>query len=136
MRPDPGGSVQSVETPLDRQIQESVNIEERSLRPRECLNLKSEWAGSKHPGLTIQRPKGVMREKDRDKKGQGGEGGWSETGAETGTDSVVDRVTAWGTGDRRGSKRDRGCTRQNVATQLRGQCNRQGVAADTETRRL
>ena len=48
------------QTPLDRQVQESVNIEEGAKSPRECLNLKNEWAGSKLPGISIQRPKGVM----------------------------------------------------------------------------
>ena len=47
-------------TPLDRQVQESVNIEYRSMCPSECLNLKNEWAGSKLPGLMIQRPKGEI----------------------------------------------------------------------------
>ena len=46
-------------TPLDRQVQESVNIEERARRSEECLNLKKEWAGSKLPVITIQKPKGI-----------------------------------------------------------------------------
>ena len=47
-------------TPLDRQVQESINIEERMSKVKECLNLKNEWAGSKIPGISIVKPKGVM----------------------------------------------------------------------------
>ena len=30
-------------------------------RKEECLNLKSEWAGSKLPGLAVTRPNGTSR---------------------------------------------------------------------------
>merc|ERR1712240_287130 len=72
-------------TPLDRQIQESVNIEERMSQIKECLNMKNEWAGSKIPGITIVKPKGVMgarrqvvngdreTDKDRDKHTHAGD---------------------------------------------------------------
>ena len=50
-------------TPMDRQVQESMNIIEESRKPGSCLNLKSEWAGSKIPGLQVKVPKG--KGKDR-----------------------------------------------------------------------
>ena len=46
-------------TPMDRQIQESVNILGASRNPPEALNLQSEWGGSKIPGLNVHTPKGV-----------------------------------------------------------------------------
>ena len=36
---------------LERQVQESVLIEKLAEEEKECLNLKSEWAGTKIPGL-------------------------------------------------------------------------------------
>ena len=44
---------------LERQIQESVMIEKLAQEEKECLNLKSEWAGSKIPGLRVNNPKGL-----------------------------------------------------------------------------
>ena len=44
---------------LERQIMESVLIEEVASNAEECLNMKSEWAGSKLPGLAVTRPKGT-----------------------------------------------------------------------------
>ena len=38
---------------LDRQVMESIKIEEVSSKPQEALNLKSEWGGSKLPGLQV-----------------------------------------------------------------------------------
>ena len=40
---------------------ESVLIEEVAKNTEECLNLKSEWAGSKLPVLAVTRPKGTSR---------------------------------------------------------------------------
>ena len=40
-------------TALARQVAESVMIEEVAGKPEECLNLKSEWAGSKLPGISV-----------------------------------------------------------------------------------
>ena len=34
-------------------------IEEVAGKPEECLNLKSEWAGSKLPGISVSKPKGT-----------------------------------------------------------------------------
>ena len=45
---------------LERQIKESVLIERTSEVRAQCLNLKSEWAGSKIPGLSVSNPKGVI----------------------------------------------------------------------------
>ena len=50
-------------TPMDRQIQESLNIIEESRKPGNCLNLKSEWAGAKIPGLAMDLPKGLAKDK-------------------------------------------------------------------------
>ena len=52
-------------TALERQVVESVRIEEISGNPLESLNLKSEWVGSKLPGLLVARPKGTARPKDK-----------------------------------------------------------------------
>ena len=41
-------------TALDQQVMEEV-----SANPLNSLNLKSEWGGSKLPGLQVTRPKGV-----------------------------------------------------------------------------
>ena len=48
-------------TPMDRQITESLNIILEARKPGNCLNLKSEWAGAKIPGLQVSTPKGVSR---------------------------------------------------------------------------
>ena len=61
-------------TPLDRQIWESVYIEELSKDPNVCLNLKNEWAGSKIPGLSVLNPKGTLKTKA---------GGHTSSGEET-----------------------------------------------------
>ena len=66
-------------TPLDRQVTESLNILKASKVPEECLNLKSEWGGSKLPDLQVTRPKGTSgkkegssgREEPQDTKNQG-----------------------------------------------------------------
>ena len=49
---------------LDRQVQESVMIEKMAEVSKECLNLKSEWAGSKIPGLRVSNPKGLVSNKE------------------------------------------------------------------------
>ena len=46
---------------LERQVMESVVIEEVAARKEECMNLKSEWAGSKLPGLAVTKPTGTSR---------------------------------------------------------------------------
>ena len=57
-------------TPLDRQVRESLNITKASACPDECLNLKSEWGGSKLPDLQIQTPKGVAKVRDPRKEAE------------------------------------------------------------------
>ena len=64
-------------TPLDRQISESLNIAKASTKPEECLNLKSEWGGSKLPSLLVSVPKGVGG-------GRPGPGNINEDSQETG----------------------------------------------------
>ena len=44
---------------LERQLQKSVLIEKLAEKEEECLNLKSEWAGTKIPGLRVNNPKGL-----------------------------------------------------------------------------
>ena len=51
-------------TALDRQVTESLNIITTSKVPEECLNLKSEWGGSKLPDLQVSRPKGTSGKKE------------------------------------------------------------------------
>ena len=48
-------------TPLDRQLQESLNIVRASANPQENLNQKSEWGGSKIPGILVRTPKGTSK---------------------------------------------------------------------------
>ena len=48
-------------TPLDRQVRESLNISLAAKQEEECLNLMSEWGGSKLPNLAVSVPKGVGR---------------------------------------------------------------------------
>ena len=57
--------VNKFHTALARQVAESVLIEEVANKPEECLNLKSEWGGSKLPGVTVSKPKGTSR-RDRE----------------------------------------------------------------------
>ena len=56
-------------TALERQVTESVRIENRMGKQEEVLNTKSEWAGSKLPGLSVKAPVGVG------KVGEGERGG-------------------------------------------------------------
>ena len=46
---------------LEIQVMESINIEKVSDK---CLNLKSEWAGFKIPGLRVFRSKGCITTKE------------------------------------------------------------------------
>ena len=41
----------------------SMNIDRCSQKKEECLNLNSEWTGSKIPGLRLSSPKGCISEK-------------------------------------------------------------------------
>ena len=53
------------QTALERQVMESIRIEEVSAKEEESLNLKSEWAGSKLPNLQVSRPKGTSGQQER-----------------------------------------------------------------------
>ena len=53
---------------LERQVLESIRIEEGNLNQEESLNLKSEWAASKLPGVLIRTPKGVGRPERKEEK--------------------------------------------------------------------
>ena len=53
---------------LERQVLESIRIEEGCLNQEESLNLKSEWASSKLPGMQIRTPKGVRRPERKEEK--------------------------------------------------------------------
>ena len=53
---------------LERQVLESIRIEEGNLNQEESLNLKSEWAASKLPGVLIRTPKGVGRPERMEEK--------------------------------------------------------------------
>ena len=46
-------------TALDRQVSESVRINEEMTKDEACLNLKSEWGGSKIPNINVMTPKGT-----------------------------------------------------------------------------
>ena len=64
---DHGGEIQPILmrtlsahlTPMERKIEEPMNIMEESRKQGSCLNLKSEWAGAKILGLQVKVPKGV-----------------------------------------------------------------------------
>ena len=56
-------------TAMDRQVQESLNICHETRKQGQYLNLKLEWARSKIPGLQVSLPKGVARDKAREKEG-------------------------------------------------------------------
>ena len=56
-------------TPMDRQIQESLNIIQEIRKEGSCLNQKSEWAGAKFPDLEVRVPKGVGKERNRGEEG-------------------------------------------------------------------
>ena len=58
---------------MERQIQESMNIIEESREEGTCLNLKSEWTGTKIPGLQVKVPKGVSSSKERVPEGKEGQ---------------------------------------------------------------
>ena len=53
---------------LERQVLESIRIEEGNINQEESLNLKSEWAASKLPGVLIRTPKGVGRPERKEEK--------------------------------------------------------------------
>ena len=42
-------------TAMDRQVTESINILEVARNQTEALNLRSEWAGAKIPGLDVAK---------------------------------------------------------------------------------
>lgn len=68
---------------LERQVQESVLIERTLEIENECLNLKSEWAGSKIPGLRVSNPKGLVSNKEGgevEEEGRGPHGMWGRGG--------------------------------------------------------
>ena len=71
-------------TPMDRQIQESLNIIQETKKEGSCLNQKSEWAGAKIPDLEVRVPKGVARPR-KDTEGR--------TGLE---ERLIDKLTAEG----------------------------------------
>ena len=51
---------------MERQVTESLNIIKASKTPEECLNLKTEWGGSKLPAIEVSRPKGTSGPKKID----------------------------------------------------------------------
>ena len=51
-------------TPMDRQVKKSLNIIKASKTKEECLNLKSDWGGSKLPGLQVNNPKGTGKKSE------------------------------------------------------------------------
>ena len=55
-------------SPMDRQVQESLNILQEIRTSGHCLSQKNEWAGSKIADLEVRIPKGVAKEM---KKGEG-----------------------------------------------------------------
>ena len=60
-------------TAVDRQVTESIKIESRMNRQEELLNLKSEWAGSKLPGLTVKALVGVGKVIELEREGVEGQ---------------------------------------------------------------
>ena len=52
---------------IGKAIIESVIIEEAIGRIEECFNSKSEWTGSKNPGLRVSSPKGTTSDENQHK---------------------------------------------------------------------
>ena len=67
-------------TSMDRQIQESLNILEEARKPGQCMNLKSEWAGAKIPGLAVNLPKGLAKDRATSASQETGENTQETTG--------------------------------------------------------
>merc|ERR1712240_416626 len=53
---------------LERQVLESLRIEEGNLNQEESLNLKSEWASSKLPEMQVRSPKGIRKPERKEEK--------------------------------------------------------------------
>ena len=124
------------QTPLERQIVESVNIEEAAGRPAECLNLKSEWAGSKLPGLQVLAPKGAAGWKMAGQRGDEGQQVTAQKAGKAGkegrtldqTNVEAETQTRTGTGTGRGTKRSR--CREADREQAEGMGTAQGKNGD------
>ena len=102
-------TVSKHQSPMERQVVESVNINLASSKPAECLNLKSEWGMSKSPSLQVETPKGVSRNKDSDIWTD-----WREHGSQVDQEVMADRILEESL--RRGVKRMRyreGCSDQD-----------------------
>ena len=65
-----------------------MNIIEESRKPGSCLNLKSEWAGDKIPGLQVRVPKGTAR--DRKNQEMDGKDAIEPLGTDAGTKRIRD----------------------------------------------
>ena len=59
----------SYRSALERQISETVIIEEVAANPEESLNLKSKWGGSKLQEIAVSRPKGTSSKAGEIEKG-------------------------------------------------------------------
>ena len=53
-------------TPTERQVTESIRIENGMKSPESLLNLKSEWTGSKLSGVSVKVPMGVGKYRERE----------------------------------------------------------------------
>ena len=53
------------QTPLSRQVRESVLIDIGMRKQEECLNSNREWGSSKNPQLTTITPKGISKNNDK-----------------------------------------------------------------------
>ena len=59
---------------MDRQVQESLNIIEETRKDGQCLNMKSKWTGAKIPGLQVNLPKWITKDRGWTEPKQGEEG--------------------------------------------------------------
>ena len=83
-------------TAMDRQVQESLNILEEARRDGQCLNLKSKWTGAEIPGLQVNLPKGIAKDRGRAKMAQEDEGEDGKNQAQNQDQEWKEGPVGWG----------------------------------------
>ena len=86
-------------TPMDRQIQESLNIVQEIRKEGSCLNQKSEWAGVKFPDLEVKVPKGVAKTRKEGNIKEGDEEEEPDQGTEGGDKRIREMDIEGSVGD-------------------------------------
>ena len=81
---------------MDRLVQESLNILEEARRDGKCLNLKSKWAGAEIPGLQVNLPKGIAKNRGRAKMAQEDKGEDGKNQAQSQDQEWKEGPVSWG----------------------------------------